>query len=107
MTTDLKRVWCHDLKVWQEPFQQTWDGDKPFEVRRTDDRDFQKGDIAILREVMGAGDDTVYTGRLIVARITSIVTNRRPSPLPKNLAVLGLDILHLLQTNEPGTARVV
>jgi hypothetical protein len=57
----------HELKTWPEQFQAVIDGRKPFEVRR-DDRNFQEGDILVLKEWKPslpnpAGRLSVYTGR--------------------------------------------
>lgn len=42
-------VQTHELKTRPNSFQQTWDGEKPFEIR-LDDRGYQRGDRVVLRE---------------------------------------------------------
>jgi len=42
-------VKVHDLKCWPREFRHVRDGLKPFEVR-LNDRNFQEGDVVILRE---------------------------------------------------------
>lgn len=70
----------HDLKTWLPHFRPVWDGEKTFEIR-VDDRGFQRGDLANLREWDIAlscecrsnhHDEktcTRYTGRRILAEI--------------------------------------
>ena len=65
----------HELKTDPIPFPQSWNGDKLFEVRR-DDRNYNLGDVLILKETkysgeaMSRGADLLYTGR----QLTRIVT---------------------------------
>ncbi len=60
----------HVLKTDPEVFQDSWDGDKGFELR-FDDRDFQKDDIIFLTETVSTGEEMkngaelYYTGRII------------------------------------------
>lgn len=66
-----QEIKTHDLKTWPEFFEEVAAGRKPFEVRHND-RNFQVGDILVLREFRpipshnGAGS---YTGRRITAHI--------------------------------------
>ncbi len=57
----------HDLKCWPVSFDAIERGDKNHEVRRTD-RDFKVGDF--LRLKRWAPEEKIYTGRVLVVRIT-------------------------------------
>lgn len=62
----------HNLKTEPVFFQQSWDGDKPFEIRFTGDRQFQKGDTVTLQEHSIQRHHLEcfqYTGREITGRI--------------------------------------
>ena len=39
----------HELKTWPEYFEEVWNGNKTFELRKND-RKFEAGDILVLRE---------------------------------------------------------
>jgi len=69
MTHYLKTLKCH--------FEHIRNGDKPFEIRRNDDRGFQKGDMVIFEEFDNVSNR--ITGRTIEAKIT-YVTNFRQAP---------------------------
>ena len=67
----------HVLKSWPEFFERVLEGTKTFELRRND-RDFQVGDVLLLREWIppavrckpgGAIVAGSYTGREIYARV--------------------------------------
>jgi len=60
----------HELKTWEEFFEQIWSGDKRFELRRND-RGFEVGDTLILREWDRQNER--YTGRSIEALVTYIL----------------------------------
>lgn len=66
------------LKLDPQPFQETLDGLKRFEIR-LDDRDYQCGDLLILCETAAPhadllpGEIAVKTGRSTVRRVTSIL----------------------------------
>lgn len=71
----------HELKTDAGFFQAVIDGQKPFEIRRND-RNYQVGDILVLKETkypgyaMNACQDSaplVYTGRKTRRRITYIM----------------------------------
>jgi hypothetical protein len=59
----------HELKCNPIYFQATWEGRKPFEIRKND-RGFQVGETVVLKEYDFAGDYfDCYTGREITAEI--------------------------------------
>jgi hypothetical protein len=58
----------YELKTWPEYFQAVWDGEKTFEYR-LNDRDFQVGDMLILREFKSG----VYSGREMSVSVTYIL----------------------------------
>lgn len=68
----------HELKTDPKVFQQTWEGRKTFEIRK-DDRDYQSGDVLVLRETlfsgaqMTAGAVLHYTARSVVQAVTGIL----------------------------------
>ena len=82
-TSDRKASKTHELKCLPEYFQQTFDTNKLFEIRKND-RDFQVGDHIILREWNGG-----YTGRVIKDEITSVVSF--PDGLKDGYVVIGID----------------
>lgn len=57
----------HELKTWPSPFKAMREGIKPFEIR-LDDRDFQVGDILLLREWDPATE--LYSGQELRKQIT-------------------------------------
>lgn len=82
-TSDSK---THELKCEPEYFQQTWDSNKLFEVRKND-RDFQVGDNIILREWDPV--TLLFSGRMIISEITSVISY--PAGLRDGYVALGLD----------------
>lgn len=58
----------HELKTYPQYFQQSIDGNKPFEIR-LNDRNFQVGDIVILKE----WDNIRYSGRKLRGTIQYIL----------------------------------
>ena len=58
----------HELKILPKHFQEVWDGIKTFELRKND-RNYQRGDILVLREWNGKE----YTGSCIAVRVTHIL----------------------------------
>jgi hypothetical protein len=91
----------HTLKTWPEPFEATWRGKKPFEIRREDDRRFEAGDTLDLFEwiptpanVPPGSDGYGATGRRIVASVMHV--ERGPSwGLPAGLVVLGISTMNV------------
>ena len=68
----------HQLKTDKDVFDQVWEGTKTFEIRKND-RDYQLGDLLILRETvysgeqMSAGQPLFFTGRRIECAVTSLL----------------------------------
>lgn len=60
----------HELKTWNEYFEEVFMGRKTFEVRKSD-RHFEKGDILILKEWNPKTE--TYTGRQLARRVTYIL----------------------------------
>lgn len=61
----------HELKTYPHYFQETMDGHKPFEIR-LNDRNFQVGDIVILKE----WDNIRYSGRELRGVIQYILDDK-------------------------------
>ena len=61
----------HELKTYPHYFKQSLDGNKPFEIR-LNDRNFQVGDIVILKE----WDNIKYSGRELRGVIKYIIDDR-------------------------------
>ena len=68
----------HDLKTDPAVFQAVWEGRKDFEIRRND-RDFNNGELLLLREttydgyaMAKLGKKLSYTGRWILVRVKYI-----------------------------------
>jgi hypothetical protein len=83
------KITCHILKCWPKYFEQVFQGDKNYEVRRND-RDFKKGDIIILREYNN--DSQEFTGREVPVTITNI-THGGNFGIDKDFCVLGIEPL--------------
>lgn len=64
----------HELKTWPEYFEAVYNGLKTFEVRK-DDRNFQVGDILILREWLPSRES--YTGRKTYVKVTYTLRDTR------------------------------
>jgi hypothetical protein len=61
----------HDLKTTSEMFHEVEIGNKTCEIR-LNDRDFQKGDLLLLRELISGGGG--YTGKTKEVRITHVLS---------------------------------
>lgn len=59
----------HELKIAECYFVPGLTGEKPFEIRRNNDRGFQKGDTVLFREVNKLN---LYTSRQFKAEITYV-----------------------------------
>ena len=75
----------HELKILPQYFQAVWHGTKTFELRK-DDRDYQRGDILILRE----WDGEKYTGSAICAKVTYILQDAEKYGLMDGYVILGI-----------------
>lgn len=74
-----------DLKCWPEYFEETWNGNRYFEVRKND-RDYQLGDLLLIREwCPNLGD---YTGRHIERTASYILKDEYF--VKKGFVVIGL-----------------
>lgn len=60
----------HELKTVQPFFDQVAEGKKKFELRKND-RDFQRGDILVLRE--WSNSIGAYMGNEVVVRVTTVL----------------------------------
>ena len=85
--TESRSPITHVLKTWPFPFGEIWCGDKTFEVRKTDDRDFRLGDTLRLLEYMPTVG--IFTDRWIVAEVT-FMAHAGQWGLPRNLCVMAL-----------------
>ena len=64
-------IQVHELKTYPHYFEQTIKGNKSFEIR-LNDRNFQIGDIVVLKE----WDNIKYSGREIKGEIKYILTDK-------------------------------
>ncbi len=64
----------HALKIEPNYYDDVKSGNKSFEVRKND-RDFRVGDYLALNELSDTREE--YTGRAILVKITSIVSDER------------------------------
>ena len=77
----------HELKIYPKYFQETIEGNKPFEIRKND-RHFQVGDVLLLKE----WDNIKYTGREIGAVVRYDLDDTF-NGLAEGYVALGLQIL--------------
>lgn len=79
----------HVLKTHDGPFDASWRGLKPYEIR-VNDRGYQVGDRLLLREYLANLEQ--FTGRWIRLEVT-YMTRGGEWGLPENLCVLGTRLL--------------
>lgn len=60
----------HELKTWNEYFEEVFMGRKTFEIRKND-RDFKKGDTLILKEWDNIRQ--TFTGRKLARTVTYVL----------------------------------
>jgi hypothetical protein len=80
----------HELKTWPTFYQAIVDGVKPFELR-TDDRDFQVGDVLLLREFDLNAQK--YTGRKVCRLVTYKLESASFCGIEKGWCIMGLGVL--------------
>lgn len=78
----------HELKTVNPYFEETWEGNKTFEVRQND-RYFKTRDLLILREYKG--ETQSYLTRYIIVQITYILNN--PLYVKEGFVILATKIL--------------
>jgi hypothetical protein len=81
----------HELKSWPSLFEAIQSQAKRHELRRNDDRDFEVGDLMLLREF--DPDHDAYTGRTQLVRITYITSSKFPCALSEGVLADGHCIL--------------
>lgn len=85
------KVRCiHELKTWPTFFEAVCDGSKTFELRN-DDRDFQVGDVLLLREFNL--NNHRYTGRKLCRLVTYKLESAMFSGIEKGYCIMGLGVL--------------
>ena len=75
----------HELKILPQYFQAVWNGTKTFELRK-DDRDYQRGDILVLRE----WDGEKYTGSALCVKVTYILQDADKYGLENGYVIMGV-----------------
>jgi ASC-1-like (ASCH) protein len=80
----------HELKIWTEYFDSIQIGEKTFELRKND-RGFKDGDTLHLKEWNNNGK--YYTGRSILAVVTSILQNSEFG-LEKGYCIMSIKVVH-------------
>lgn len=76
----------HELKTWHKEFDAILSGDKRFEFRR-DDRNFDRGDLLVLRRTT---DDGKVTCGVILAWVTYIF---RAPQLPDGYCIMSISVV--------------
>ena len=77
----------HELKTYPKYFQETIEGNKLFEIRKND-RNFQVGDVLLLKE----WDNIKYTGSEVGAMVRYILDDKFIG-LAEGYVALGMQIL--------------
>jgi hypothetical protein len=80
----------HYLKTWPQYFEDVFNGKKTFELRRND-REFQLGDILILKE--WEQDTCRYTGRQVSKKVEYILEGGSLG-LEKGYVIMALSDFH-------------
>jgi hypothetical protein len=69
----------YELKSWSEFFEPILLGKKTHDLRRADDRNFEVGDVLLLREFNP--QSSTYTGRELLVEVTYITSAKHPCAL--------------------------
>lgn len=77
----------HELKTWPQFFEAAQSGEKNFEVR-LNDRDFQRGDLLLLREWCPRRES--FTGREATRKVTYIL-NGGQFGVEEGYCVMGME----------------
>lgn len=84
----------HGLKTWPEYFQEVWDGNKTFEVRRND-RNFEVGDKLLLEEYDPKTD--CYSRKILV--IVTYILYGGEFGIENDYCVMSIEILEKRRNN--------
>lgn len=85
----------HQIKCWPDYFEPVLNGDKTFDVRE-DDRDYQVGDLLIIREW---DPDNGFTSRITIREITYKMDGGRFG-IDENYCVLGIKTIEEAKADE-------
>jgi hypothetical protein len=69
----------YELKSWPAFFEAILAGEKNHELRRSDDRSFNVGDVLLLREFDPKSNR--YTGRELRVKVTYVTSTKNPCAL--------------------------
>lgn len=82
----------HELKTVQPFFEEVWKDNKNFEIRKND-RDFQVGDLLILKEYDPATNS--YSGREVKAEVSYILNHQDfPEGLQEGYCCLAMEFIN-------------
>lgn len=82
----------HNLKIWPEFYKEVIEGRKKAEVR-VNDRNFQVGDILVLKEYEFTTD--YLTGNMVTVSVTHILDLYNLLPLEEKILVLSIEIVKI------------
>ena len=89
-------VYDFNLKIWNTYFQQIWNGEKLYEVRKMESLpDVKLGDVISLSETVDGtfGENSVFTGRTIVAVVTNILTHEQFEGVSPGYCIVGIKVI--------------
>lgn len=92
----------HELKIYNEYFEDVLTGVKSFEIRKND-RNFNVGDLLALNEF----DGVTYTGRCCLVSVDYIMNN--PDYVKENMVVMSIKpcvVMHKSDIYEPASMRI-